>query len=201
MGRFCWSLDTFSGDAAIRVASISSRFVSEDLHQTEKVYLQAVPAIDSAELREKYKDLGLTIALSGWAAARSAPVSELGEMTEFEQGDDWGIEPAVYEAARYVALQLMAKDIPPPRLFNHGPKSVVFNWTSNNSGMALYLTVSADKVSALISSPARIQRRMEIDYSKLPNTIYALSASVEGGVDRQIVMLVVDTTSEPALLG
>jgi hypothetical protein len=139
-----------------------------------------VPVIGYRELSGDYGELG----------------QALSEMTQFEQGDEWKIEPPVYEAARYVAGQLMAKDVPPPRLFNHGPKSVVFNWTSSNNDKNLYLTVSADKISALISSPARIERRVEIDYSKLPNAIYALSASIElGADDRQIILFVTGAAS------
>jgi hypothetical protein len=102
-----------------------------------------VPVILKSELINEYQDVG----------------QALNEMTDFEEGNEWWIEPAVYNAACFVAAGLMANSIPAPRVLNHGPSSVVFNWSQKTDN--LYLTVSADRLSALISSPERITRRVE----------------------------------------
>ena len=104
-----------------------------------------VPIISQSELSRSTKELG----------------EALTEMIEFDEDEEWKIEAPVFHAARYVAALLRDRSYPAPRLFNHGPKSVVFNWSLGTDN--LYLTVSADKMSALVSSPERIKRR--IDYS------------------------------------
>jgi hypothetical protein len=68
----------------------------------------------------------------------------------------------------------MSNSFPAPRIFNHGPKSVVFNWSKEADN--LYLTVSADHVSALISSPERIKRRIDLTANELANPSLALSS-------------------------
>ncbi len=142
-----------------------------------------VPVVEYGKLRSEYRELG----------------EALSEMTELDAQDEWKIEAPVYDAARYVAVQLMANAFPPPQLFNHGAKSVVFNWSNKDNN--LYLTVSADKISALISSPERIKCRVDVDFSRLPNTIYALSSSVEDeAYERQIVLFVTGAISESSLL-
>lgn len=95
------------------------------------------------ELIQKYQELG----------------QALNEMTELEEGEEWRIDSPVYDAARYIASELMKMSLPAPRIFNHGPKSVVFNWSVGINN--LYLTISADRMSALISTPERIQRRVD----------------------------------------
>jgi len=82
--------------------------------------------------------------------------------------------PPVYNAACYVAAGLMANSFPAPRIFTHGPKSVVFNWSNEVDN--LYLTISADKISALISSPERIKRRIDYSANELMNPSLALSS-------------------------
>jgi hypothetical protein len=138
----------------------------------------SVPVIGHGDLRTEYVELG----------------QALNQMTELEEADDLKIDIPVYEAARYVAVQLMANGLPTPRLFNHGSKSVVFNWSDNNNN--LYLTVSADKVSALISSPERIKHRFEVDYSRLPDIISTLSASVgDDNFERPLILFVTEAGS------
>jgi hypothetical protein len=83
----------------------------------------------------------------------------LREMTELEQTDEWGIEPPVLAAALNVAAGLMTNCYPAPHVFTHGPKSVVFNWPAGTNN--LYLTISADKISALISTAERITHRVD----------------------------------------
>jgi hypothetical protein len=86
--------------------------------------------------------------------------------------DDWQIDEPVYEAATQVASALMAAQYPVPKLFSHGNKSVVFNWeTSDNRN--LYLTVSKDYVSGMVSSPARIERRVQMPVGLLINSTHA----------------------------
>jgi hypothetical protein len=111
----------------------------------------SIPAIWESELSQEYAELG----------------EALGELTELEDSEGLAIEQPVFEAASSIALQLMAQAYPAPRVFNHGPKSVVFNWTQGFQN--LYLTISADKVSALMSVPARIQRRIDYTLSALLN--------------------------------
>lgn len=112
-----------------------------------KMTFSSVPVVSQWELVHNYQELG----------------EALSEMTELEEGDDWKIDPPVYTVARYIATELMANAFPAPNVFSHGPKSVVFNWERGTR--TLYLTVSADRISALVSSPERINRRMEISYS------------------------------------
>jgi len=84
----------------------------------------------------------------------------LSELTELEEDEEWKIDQPVYQVACHVASELMAFSFPAPTIFTHGPKSVVFNWESDNTN--LYLTVSADHMSVLASSPERIKRRLEL---------------------------------------
>lgn len=121
----------------------------------------SVPVLSSNDLSHEYQQLDLALA----------------EMTRIETGDDWNIEGPVYEAAQYVASQLKQFSFPTPQVFNHGPKSVVFNWT--NATNSLYLTISADRLSALVSSPERIKRRVEVDFSQMPQLLKLLIASVD----------------------
>jgi hypothetical protein len=114
--------------------------------------LSTVPIIWQWELNLKYQELG----------------QALSEMTTLEEGNDWKIDSAVFSAASYVAAGLLAYSVPAPRLFTHGPRSVVFNW-SNETNDNLYLTVSADKMSALISSPQRITQRVHYSAKEFPN--------------------------------
>ncbi len=118
----------------------------------------SVPVVSKSELSREYQELG----------------QALTEMTELEEGDAWKIETPVYAAACFVATGLMSFSLPAPRVFNHGPKSVVFNWS--HEADSLYLTVSADRMSALIASPQRIRRRVEYSLKDLPNPALALSS-------------------------
>jgi hypothetical protein len=137
-----------------------------------------VPVIRAIDLTSEYRELG----------------SVLNEMTRLDEGDDWKIEAPVYEAARYVASELMRLSFPPPRIFNHGAQSVVFNWTNGPNN--LYLTISANRVSALLSTPERIKNRVEVDYSNLPDVIHVLIASVnESDYNQPAVVFVTDLVS------
>ena len=118
----------------------------------------SISVVNKAELSREYQELG----------------QALSEMTELEEGDAWKIETPVYVAACFVAAGLMSYSLPAPRVFNHGQKSVVFTWS--HEADSLYLTVSADRMSALISSPQRIKRRVEYSLKDLTNPALALSS-------------------------
>ncbi len=98
-----------------------------------------------------------------WEQELSSDYVELGEalrdMAEVEEDDDWHIDPGVYGNALFVAAALREVAIPAPRVFTHGPGSVVFNWSY--LGDNLYLTVSADRMAALLSTPELIVRRVD----------------------------------------
>ncbi len=63
----------------------------------------------------------------------------LSEMVELEEKDEWRIDAPVYANACHIAAELVASSYPAPRIFNHGPKSVVFNWSIENKS---YLTIA-----------------------------------------------------------
>jgi len=122
--------------------------VLPDSSQILKTAFSNIPFLWKPELRREYQSLG----------------EALEQMTELDDDSQDKIDPPVFGVACFVAAGLMGSSYPAPRVFNHGPKSVVFNWEHEKSN--LYLTISADKVSALVSSPERIQKR--IDFSGTP---------------------------------
>lgn len=109
-----------------------------------KETISSVPVVSASELLNEYQELG----------------EALTQMSELDPEDEWKIEAPVYEAARNVAYFLMINLYPAPQIMHHGSKSIVFNWTTSESNN-LYLTISSDKMSALISSPEKIKRRLE----------------------------------------
>lgn len=117
--------------------------------QLLRMSFSSVPVIWQSELDQNYQDLG----------------QALEEMTQLDEADDWKIEQAVYQVACQVAVELFANSYPAPQVFSHGPKSVVFNWSRGTTN--LYLTISSDAISALVSSPERIQRRMRFSNKEL----------------------------------
>jgi hypothetical protein len=90
--------------------------------------------------------------------------SGLTQLAESED-EDWTIEPTVHNAARYVASTLMGQLCPAPKVFSHGPKSVVFNWSEGSYN--LYWTISAHKIDMLFSSHERIEKQRELDFTEL----------------------------------
>jgi hypothetical protein len=141
--------------------------------------LSSVPVIWESELRQQeYQELG----------------AALGEMTKLEEGDEWKIDPPVYNAACYIAAGLMAHSFPAPNIFNHGTKSVVFNWSYGADNM--YLTISADHVSALIFSPERIKRRVEYSLNELTDPSIAL-VSVRAFLKKPVKRLLTGAVTDP----
>ena len=138
----------------------------------------SVPVIWESELRQhEYRELG----------------AALSEMTKLEEGDEWKIDPPVYDAACYVAAGLMAYSFPAPHIFNHGTKSVVFNWSYGTDNM--YLTVSADHISALISAPEHIKRRIEYSINELTDPSVALPSIKATYFKKPVRRLVTGTVS------
>ena len=97
----------------------------------------------------------------------------LNEMVGLEEDDEWKIDAPVYTTACYIASELMDALYPAPRVFNHGPKSVVFNWSVGTNN--LYLTISPNRISALRSSPEHIERRVDYSLKQLTNPALFLS--------------------------
>jgi len=150
-------------------------------NQIVRTAFSSVPTVRQLELQHGYQELG----------------EALSQLTELEEGEDWKIDTPVYDAARYVAMELMASSIPVPRVFSHGSKSVVFNWERETRN--LYLTISADRLSALISSPERIERRVEVDYSakEFQNPSLLVSSIQVVQFEQPILLLVTNAVSEP----
>jgi hypothetical protein len=150
---------------------------------TESLILKAtfssVPVIWDWELNQQYQELG----------------EALSEMTELEEGDEWKIDAPVYNAACYVAAGLMANSFPAPRVFNHGPKSVVFNWSNETDN--LYLTVSSDQISALVSSPECIKRRIDYSAKGLMDPSLALPSIRAAYWKKPVQRLITGVVSEP----
>jgi hypothetical protein len=140
----------------------------------------SVPVIWESELRQQeYQELG----------------AALSEMTKLEEGDEWKIDPPVYNAACYVAAGLMVHSFPAPHVFNHGTKSVVFNWSYGADNM--YLTISAEHISALISSPERIKRRIEYSLNELMDPSVALPSIRAAYFKKPVKRLLTGAVSEP----
>jgi hypothetical protein len=110
---------------------------------------ESEPIISQSELIREYQEVG----------------DALGEIYMLDERDECWVEPHIVNVAGYIAAELMVNAFPAPQIFNHGAKSVVFNWELKTDN--LYLTISADRVSALISSPERIKRRVEYSLDAL----------------------------------
>jgi hypothetical protein len=84
----------------------------------------------------------------------------LNELYTLASDEDWKLNGQVYNKSVQVAAILMETQIPPPKVLSHGSNSVVFNWSAADTN--LYLTISADKMSAMISTVAAITFKAEI---------------------------------------
>jgi hypothetical protein len=122
----------------------------------------------------------------------------LSEMVGLKEDDEWRIDKPVYAAACRIAAELMAASYPAPRIFNHGPQSVVFNWSIGTNN--LYLTISSNRISALLSSTEHIERRIGYSYSanQLPNPALFLF-SIQPGHWGQPFALIKAVSDPPAL--
>lgn len=136
----------------------------------------------------------------GWLLEQGHEYLEIGEvlseMVGLEEDDEWRIDKPVYAAACHIAAKLMAAPYPAPRIFNHGPKSVVFNWSIGTNN--LYLTISSNRISALFSSPGRIKRRIDYSANQLPNPTLFLSFIQPGHWEQGFASI--KTVSDPPAL-
>jgi hypothetical protein len=180
--------ETISSDPAITYHSNSSVSVFLDLtirseSRILKTYFSSVPVIWQWELSQGYQELG----------------EALSELTALEAADEWKIDMSVYDAARRVAAQLMDNSFPAPRIFNHGPESVVFNWSDETDN--LYLTISANKISALISSPERIKRRVNFSANQLLNPAALLPFFGSAQLERPVISVSSAVSDLPDFVG
>jgi len=116
------------------------------------------------------------------------------EMAELED-DEWRIDKSVYAVACYIAEIFKDKSsYPAPHIFNHGPKSVVFNWTDEKNN--LYLTISANNLSLLATSPQKIEKRIDTPLSLLTNPILYLSYIRPSNLGQSLA--IIKAASEPS---
>lgn len=177
-----------SGDPAITYHSSSSAFAFLDLtvrseSRILKTYFSSVPAIWQWELGQGYRALG----------------EALNELTALEIEDEWRIDTSVYDAASQVATQLMDNSFPAPHIFNHGPESVVFNWSHETDN--LYLTISASKISALISSPERITQRIDFSANRSLNPSNLLLFFRSAELERPVISVSSVVPDQPEFVG
>ena len=118
--------------------------------------LSSVPVVLQSDLIPQYLELG----------------DALSELTLLDEDSEWKIESDVYRVACYAATELMEHAYPAPKVFNHGPKSVVFNWTTDIGNV--YLTISSNFISALVSTPKQIERRISFSAKQLANSFVFL---------------------------
>jgi hypothetical protein len=120
----------------------------------------------------------VSTSLSHETQSSAAAYAELGaaltDLHGLDDHDDWKIDEGVYGRSVQIAAALMHRSIPRPSVFSHGPKSVVFNWT--HAGDSVYLTITEDKLYALISSPQRITYRAEFPSALTRSTDNFISA-------------------------
>jgi hypothetical protein len=139
----------------------------------------SVPVVLRYELDQDYRDLG----------------DALKEMVELDEGDDWRIDTPVYETACLVAAGLRDIHLPAPRVFTHGPKAVVFNWSNDIDN--LYLTISADRMSALISTPESITRRIDYSHRLLADPAVAFDSIESAYLGLPVNRLLLPTVPAP----
>ena len=175
---------------------------SESYAPTMQIHQASVPDFAEAEPIMESLILGTTSLSIIWESELTHEYQDLGEalseMTELDAEDEWKIDAHVYDAACYVAAGLMAYSLPAPRIFNHGPKTVVFNWAHESDN--LYLTISADKMSALISSPERIKRRIDYSLSELMNPSLVLSSIKAAYSEKPVKLLITGAMYDPSEL-
>lgn len=123
----------------------------------------------------------------------------LNELTTLEEDDDWKIDASVYNAASYIATELRSGLMPPPQIFVHGPTSVVFNWSGGIYNF--YLTIGANNVSALLSSPEQILRRIEYPENEWPNPLALLPFIRSARWDSPVLLSTSATSGLPEYFG
>jgi len=126
--------------------------------QPLRMSVSSICIIGPSELSQEYQEVG----------------EALSEMVNLDEDNEWRIELPVYAIACHIAGKLKEATYPAPRIFNHGPKSVVFNWSRGNDD--LYLTISANGISALLSSARSIQRRIDCSFNEFSTPVLLLSS-------------------------
>ena len=126
-----------------------------------------------------------------------AQYRELGEaLKEMHEDTDteWRIDSTVYSVALKTATVLMGAGFPPPAVFTHGSESVVFNWSNGRTD--LYLTISGDRLSAMVAIPEKIQRRLTFTKEQFANPAPMLAAVHRSalGTSRSVVSNAVRST-------
>ena len=91
----------------------------------------------------------------------------------------------MYNVAQIVAGELVAAEYPAPKVMLHGPRSVVFYWGQGTNN--LYVTVSEDFISLLVSSQRRIQLRLELPRNALLGSSVLLPAIESARLGRPVV--------------
>jgi hypothetical protein len=170
--------DTYGAGSSGSVA-LTGGSLANAPHWTSVAYLFNVPLSSSepVKLFDDYRELG----------------EAFGQIAELDEDDDSWIEAPVLNIARHVAVELMTSAYPVPQIFNHGPKSLVFNWVNGRDN--LYLTISERDVSILISTPQKIKRRVEYsvgEFLKYQHTVPLLQLAYS----EQQATITVSGTSE-----
>jgi len=141
--------------------TVSQPPFSENFIETTVTQWSLLPTVSnfasasSAEILAGYYDLG----------------DSLGEMNELGADDDWKIDNAIFNKACLFAGKLLEYAYPPPKIFNHGPKSIVFSWSEN--GRDAYLTIAENSASTLISEGGEIIRRTKYPIDQIANPAFA----------------------------
>lgn len=155
-----------------RIVSNSSGMPIDSFEtRTIRISSPVVSVVSTNEIYQEYHDLG----------------NALKDLKELADDEDWGIEKPVFDSACQIAGALMQLSIPAPRIFTHGQKSVVFNW-SDSSGNNLYFTISSDELSVLISSRERIKKRDDYLIRELPESSKVFVESRLAFLDRPIFL-------------
>jgi hypothetical protein len=168
----------------IKIRRLQNVSVQPEVAQTGVFILSSatssiLPVFFDSELSQDYRELG----------------EALNQLRDLADQDEWKIDGPVYYAASFVAAELMDRGFPVPRVFNHGPHSVVFNWAHGSDN--LYLTVSADRMSALISSPERIKRRIEYPTPDLMKPSIMLSSITSAYLGQPIAHVITGSVTDP----
>jgi hypothetical protein len=133
------NVTTAPPSTSIELLTSNSRYIEVAL----RTPFSNVPIISESQLLQEYIELG----------------DALQQLVELNAGDEWRIEQGVFDAACFVAAELKDYSFPAPHVFTHGPTSVVFTW--KNDFNSLYLTISSDRMSALVSTAKIIGRRID----------------------------------------
>jgi hypothetical protein len=143
----------------------------------------STPVVWKSELAAQYRDLG----------------HALSHMAGLDADDQLMIEKPVYAAASFFATMLLMRGYPAPKVFTHGSKSVVFNWMNGPDN--LYLTISADRLSVLVTTPKNIETRINLSAGDGLDPLKILG-TISPRLKQQDILVLPSGSSEPAdLLG